>query len=361
MGIAQGTGKASGKGYNEMNTADTREESSESNKNKGCGLGCMLAVGVMLGAGLILTAGLIVCLASGKAFKSDAEFGSDEYPNLQETWSSGQGDTKVVRIPLRGMITLNGDSAWNTANAVTALRSIRRATRDEEVEGIILDIDSGGGGITASDILYNALREFKNEKKGRVVVTLMGDVAASGAYYIALASDYIIAHPTTITGSIGVILQSYNIKELAQKIGVRDVTIKSGANKDILNPFRDVDPAQKELLQSILSQMYDRFLKLVVENRKLAKEKVAPLADGRVFSAQDALANKLIDAIGYGADAQKKIASLLDVDEVSVYRYSEPSSLLDLFGEPPIGFSSGLRRLLGEASDSPRLFYRWNP
>ena len=341
---------------------EVQGEPREMGKNKGCGLGCMLAIGFVLGTGLILTVGGI-CLgvASGKAFKTNGEFGSDEYPELQETWSSGHGDTKVVRIPLRGMITLTSESSWNTANAVTALRAIRRATRDEEVDGIILDIDSGGGGITASDILYHALKEFKKEKTGRVVVTLMGDVAASGAYYIALASDYIIAHPTTVTGSIGVILQSYNIKELAQKIGVQDVTIKSGGNKDLLNPFRDVDPAQKELMQAIISQMYDRFLKLVVENRKLAKEKVAPLADGRVLTARDALANKLIDAIGYAADAQKKIASLLDVEDVSVYRYSEQTSLIDFLGQPSIGFSSGLRRLLGEASDSPRLLYRWNP
>lgn len=114
-------------------------------------------------------------------------------------------------------------------------------------------------------------------------------------------------------------------------------------------------------MKAIILQMYDRFLKLVVENRKLAKEKVMPLADGRVLTAQDALENKLIDAIGYAADAQKKIASLLDVDDVSVYRYTEPSPLIDLFGQPAIGFSTELRRILGEASDSPRLLYRWNP
>lgn len=342
--------------------AEVQEEARETGKNKGCGLGCTLALGFVLGAGAILTAGICVGIAAGvDAFKTGRQYGSDEYPELHETWSAGHGDAKVVRIPIRGMISLDGDSAWRKSDSLSALRAIRRATQDEEVEGIILDIDSGGGGITASDILYNAVKAFKKEKKGRVVVTLMGDVAASGAYYIALASDYIIAHPTTVTGSIGVIMQSYNIKELAQKIGVQDVTIKSGANKDLLNPFRDVDPAQKELMQSIISQMYDRFLKLVVENRKLAKEKVAPLADGRVLTAQDALANKLIDAIGYAEDAMKKIASMLDVDEVSVYRYSEPSSLRDLFGESPIGFSSGIRRLLGEASDAPRLLYRWNP
>jgi len=289
---------------------------------------------------------------------TDKGVGEDEAPYMVETWSSGHGDVKVVRIPVSGMIML-GDTSWYMGNANTALRSIRRATHDPEVEGLILEINSGGGGITDSDIIYKALKDFKAAQKGRVVVSLMGDVAASGAYYIALASDYILAHPTTLTGSIGVIMQAYNFKELAAKLGVQDVTIKSGANKDFLNPFQDVKPEQKEILQKVISAMHERFVALVAENRKLPKEVVAPLADGRVFIADEAVRLKLIDGIGYSSDAQAKIAELLDADGVKVYKYEEQVTLMDLFAQPGIGLNFDVNRFMREGAKDARLMFKW--
>jgi len=341
-------------------------------KGRGCGFGCMLMVGLFVGFGLLLA----VLLASGLGMlnkpqqcwhlgslfhhgKAEADVGEDEAPYMVETWSSGNGDVKVVRIPIAGMIMLGNDS-WYSGNANSALRSIRRATHDPEVEGLILEINSGGGGITDSDIIYKAVLDFKAAQKGRVVVSIMGDVAASGAYYIALASDYILAHPTTLTGSIGVIMQSYNFKELAAKLGVQDVTIKSGANKDMLNPFQEVKPEQKEMLQKVIGSMYDRFVTLVAENRKLPRETVLPLADGRVFVADEAVRLKLIDGIGYGEDAQKKIAELLETDAVKVYRYDEQVTLMDLFARPGIGLNFNLSRFMQENLRGPRLMFNWS-
>ena len=348
------------------------ENQENTKKGRGCGFGCALIVGLLVGVGLLVA---LVVMGGLGAFSfpqeqriagmfhmkgHDGELGEDESPYLVETWSSGHGDVKVVRIPVEGMIML-GESAWYVGNANTVLRSIRRATHDPEVAGLILEINSGGGGITDSDILYKALLDFKAAQEDRMIVSVMGDVAASGAYYIALASDYIMAHPTTLTGSIGVIMQSYNFKELAAKLGVQDVTIKSGANKDMLNPFQDVKPEQKEMLQKVISAMYDRFVTLVAENRKLPKETVLPLADGRVFLADEAVKNKLIDGIGYNEDARAKIAELLETDAVKVYRYDEEVTLMDLFSSKPgIGMRFDLNRFMHESTKDARLMFHWS-
>jgi protease-4 len=331
----------------------------------------MLLVGLFLGAGLLLAIMLIGVLGTANLpqekclaglfhrCSGEAGVGEDEDPYMVETWSLGHGDVKVVRIPVAGMIML-GESSWYAGNANTALRSIRRATHDPEVKGLLLEINSGGGGITDSDIIYKAVLDFKAAMPGRAVVSIMGDVAASGAYYIALASDHIMAHPTTLTGSIGVIMQSYNFKELAAKLGVQDVTIKSGANKDLLNPFQEVKPEQKELLQKVISAMYDRFVTLVAENRKLPKEVVLPLADGRVFIADEAVKNRLIDSIGYNEDALVKMAELLKTDSVKVYRYDEQVTIMDLFSSRPgIGLHFDLNRFMQESLNGVKMMYRW--
>jgi len=348
------------------------ESQENAKKGRGCGFGCAVMIGLLVGLGLLVAVVLMCSVGalglpqeqwvSGLFHKGHAscDVGEDEAPYMIETWSFGHGDVKVVRIQLAGMIML-GDSSWYMGNANTVLRSIRRATHDPEVEGLILEINSGGGGITDSDIIYKALQDFKAAQKGRAIVTLMGDVAASGAYYIALASDYIMAHPTTLTGSIGVIMQSYNFKELAAKLGIQDVTIKSGANKDMLNPFQDVKPEQKEMLQKVITAMYERFVTLVAENRKLPKETVRTLADGRVFVAEEAVTNKLIDGIGYTEDAQAKIAELLETGSVKVYRYDEQVTLMDLFASRPgIDMGANLSRLMHECTKDARLMFRWS-
>lgn len=348
------------------------ENQESARKGRGCGFGCALMLCLFAGVGVVV-AGMLLgglgaltlpesCQFSGVIGRHSSSccLGEDEMPSMQETWSLGQGDVKVVRIPLKGMIMLGGDS-WYGGNADMVLRSIRRATHDPDVAGLILEVDSGGGGITDSDIIYKALLDFKAAQEDRAVVTLMGDVAASGAYYVALASDRILAHPTTLTGSIGVIMQSYNIKDLAAKIGVQDVTIKSGANKDLLNPFRDVQPEQRELMQKVISSMHERFVTLVAENRKLPKETVAPLADGRVFLAEEALQHKLIDGIGYNKDAQKTIAELLGEKSVKVFRYDEHVTLRDFFSaRPGIGFGADIKKMLGEGMTDKRLMYHWS-
>ena len=343
-------------------------------QRRGCGFGCLMGVIIFAGLGIMMSAGIIGLTLRGYDDPSGAlkgllsrtagqeGVGADEAPFMTETWSAGDGDVKVVRIPVEGLIMLGKeDSMWSSGNANTVLRSIRRATHDEDVKGLILEINSGGGGITDSDIIYHALLRFKEADPERIIVSIFGDVAASGAYYIALASDHILAHPTTLTGSIGVILQTYNIKELAQKLGISDVTITSGENKDMLNPFKDVSPAQREMLQSVISSMHGRFVSLVAERRKLPKEVVDPIADGRVFVAEEAWKHKLIDGIGYAEDAQAKIAEMLQAkDGVKIYRYGEHVTLMDLLARPGFGLHTDLRRLLQGEANGSRLMYKWD-
>ena len=341
------------------------DEKSKKGWWKGCG--CFLILFMVLGIGGLVAAGAVIFFigdefVSGKSFSIGQSYsqkgGEDEVPQLKEIWSYGTGDMKVVRIPLQGMIMLSEDN-WKSGNANMVLRSIRRATHDPDVKGLILEVDSGGGGITDSDIIYNELKKFKALDDERIIVTIMGDIAASGAYYIAIISDFIMAHPTTLTGSIGVIMQSYNFKELAQKIGVKDVTIKSGANKDLLNPFIEVNPEHRELMQKLISAMHERFITLVAENREMTKEAVAPLADGRVFLADEAVKNGLIDGIGYDDDARAKMAELLNVESIKVFKYEEELGFFDMLSRPGFGVNFDLKRLLQENVREGRLQYHW--
>ena len=345
-----------------------------STTKRGCGFGCLVTGFAILGFVVFLVfagiVGLGVIAYEDPAMRKmitqhkatlEGDYGEDEFPSLEEVWSYGAGTTKVVRIPIEGMILLaEGSHTWQPNSTALSLRSIRRATLDPDVKGIILEINSGGGGITDSDIIFHALKKFKEADESRIVVAIMGDVAASGAYYIAVAADFIFAHPTTITGSIGVIMQSYNIKQLAQKIGIQDVTIKSGDNKDFLNPFQDIKPEQREIVQKIIQAMHQRFVHLVAENRRLAREVVAPLADGRVFLADEALKLKLIDGIGYSEDAHNKMAELLKTDDgIRIYRYDEQLTFWDMLSRPGIGLSTSLRGLLRGEQTASGLHYQW--
>ncbi len=338
-------------------------------RSLGCGYGCLLLLAVFAGIFAAFFAlfwfgvqrGAFETSEFQRQFAGAVQYGGyDQFPRMTEKWSSGSGTTKVVRIPVYGMIMFAQQGMWGARGAESVLRSIRRATHDLQVKAIILEVNSGGGGITASDIIYKELQDFKQVDPERRIVTVMGDIAASGAYYISLPSDCIIAHPTTVTGSIGVIMQSYNIKELAAKLGIRDITVKSGENKDFFNPFKDIDPEQVAIMQQVIERMHQRFITLVSENRDLSRDAVAELADGRVFLADEAVSNGLIDEIGYYQSAEAKVAELLDVEKVKVYRYEEQLSLGDIFRGGP-GIGTRLHELLRGETSASGLMYLWQP
>lgn len=309
---------------------------------------------------LAVNAGILAGFEAGGGGQG-SEGGEDEYPRLTETWSYGSGEIKVARIAIDGILMrgLSGGGLLGGGEDMveSVLRQIRAATIDDEVRGILIEMDTPGGAVTPSDEIFDALRRFRAAREGRKIVVFVRDLAASGGYYIAMAADRIVAEPTAIVGSIGVIMESVNWNVLTQKIGVDATTIKAGENKDLLNPFRPVDPAHVRILQTLVDDIHKRFRSLVAEGRKLTAEKVAKLADGSIYTADAAKTHGLIDEIGYWDEAVGSIARELGADTVRVVRYDQKVSVFDrLFSirSPPI-----LNRL--SASEHPRPMFLWRP
>ena len=320
----------------------------------------IIALAAMLGLSLILNLAA-VGMISGDTASDDGEWGEDEFPQFTETHSYGAGTTKVVRIWFAGILTRQLDTGWlGTSDPVEdCLRQIRAARQDDDVAAIILEVDSPGGEVTAADEIHRELMLFKESDPGRKIAVLVHDMAASGGYYISLPADRILAQPTALIGSIGVILQTLNIQGLSEKIGVTDTTIKSGKNKDMLNPFHPVDPEEIALLQDSVDAMHDRFVDLVAQGRGLAKSELKPLADGRIFTADDALKHKLIDGIGYWDDVMDETSALLGAEDIRVVTYQAEQSFFDqLLGAR--GPLPGLKSLLS-AAGVPRRHYLWRP
>jgi protease-4 len=200
---------------------------------------------------------------------------------------------------------------------------LEKAAEDKRVKAVILRLDTPGGEATASDILYNEILKFKQKNKIPVVGLMMG-VAASGGYYIASACDYVIAHPSTVTGSIGVISIFPNLEELFSKIGIKMNVIKSGEMKDSGSAFRDMTEDEKKIFQAVIDEFYQRFLEVVHLRRKdsLSLEEIKKLADGRIYTAGQALELKMIDEVGYFDSALKKTFSLASLKDANVIAYT---------------------------------------
>lgn len=288
--------------------------------------------------------------------------GEDEFPSFTEVHSYGSGRTKVVRISMQGTIFRQAGGGLFSSGydpVAMVLAQIQAARNDKAVKGILLEVDSPGGAVTPSDEIYTALVRFRDSREDRKVLVFTRDMAASGGYYIAAAGDWIIAEPTAILGSIGVIMQAMNWKELTDWVGIDSTTIKSGGNKDLLNPFEEVNPAQVEILQSMVDSMYRRFFDIVKTERGLEEDALAAVADGRVLDADQSLEAGLIDEIGYWSEAVERMTTLLDVSSVKIVRYSSTRSLSDLLLQLRSP-DQALRATLGEAN-RPRFLYLWRP
>jgi len=229
-------------------------------------------------------------------------FGGSREP-LVETVIFGESGPKIALIDIDGVISDQAEDREflepSGEGMVARVREQLDLARDDaSVRALLLRINSPGGTVTASDILYQELMRFKRDRGLPVVAHFLG-VAASGAYYVAMAADEVIAQPTTVTGSIGVIFLGVNVSGLMQKIGVADQTLTAGDQKDAGSWLRPMKPAERAHLQAVLDDMHDRFKQIVVAGRpSLDARRVDALADGRIYSADQALANGLVDGLG---------------------------------------------------------------
>jgi len=181
------------------------------------------------------------------------------------------------------------------------------------VKAIVLRIDSPGGGVVPSQEIYDAVKRVRN-KNNKMVIASMGTVAASGGYYIAAATDRIIANPGTLTGSIGVIMELANLEGLLKKIGVESLVVKSGRYKDIGSPLRKMREDDRRILQSVMDDVHRQFIQAVAEGRSLDVAEVQPLADGRIFTGRQAREMKLVDELGDLEDAIRLAADLAGIE-----------------------------------------------
>jgi len=244
---------------------------------------------------------------------------------LREQTLQGTGNDKVLIIPLEGFISEERQQNFlrSEPSMVQEIVShLRKAEQDSRVKAVVLKIDSPGGTVTASDIMYNEILAYK-ERTGAWVVVAMMNVAASGAYYISLPADYILAHPTSITGSIGVIFIQPKLTGLMNKIGVDFDVNKSGDKKDMGSPLRPSTVEEQQIMQDLTDSLGQRFLDLVKKHRKINDSQLEDVASGRVYLADEALKLGLVDSVGYLDDAlneAKDLAGLPKNAKVVVYR-----------------------------------------
>ncbi len=298
--------------------------------------GCLIAVGaVLLVVSLLFNLGLMVGLAS----KSSGRVHVKSEPVFEEQFVEGAegSDNKIALIDLTGVISSSIQGQAGESMVEDAVGKLKQAREDHSIRAIVLHIDSPGGEVNASDIIYH---EVVKTRAVKPVVVYMGSVAASGGYYVAVGADYIMASDLTITGSIGVILQTLNYKDLIQKIGVKAVTFKSGRYKDLLNGARDMTPEEEKLVQEMIDSTYNKFVGLVAKERKLSVDELkSGIADGRILSGEQARQAKLVDGLGYMEDAITQAKERAKIKEAQVVRLRPTFSfgqLLRIFGKSDI-------------------------
>lgn len=238
---------------------------------------------------LAVVIGLVQLFNKPKNGKKDLGFFSS-FSKLKESQPT------IAVVPLYGVISISNDS-WHSKNSADQIvRKLKKLSLDKDVKAVVLRINSPGGSVGAVQEIYDEVWRLK--RSGKKVIASMGEVAASGGYYIASAADRILADPGTITGSIGVIFQVGNLQELFKKIGVRVEAIKSKEHKDIGSPFRQMTEKEREIIRSIINDAYNQFIEAILKGRKMEKEKLLLLADGRIFSGAQAKEAGLIDELG---------------------------------------------------------------
>ncbi len=245
---------------------------------------------------------------------------------LQETQVEGTGRAKILLVEISGMISSQEKEGFRPAPSMIASvkEQLTKATKDENVKAIVLRINTPGGTVTASDIIYHELKTFKTTRKIPIIASIM-DLGTSGGYYIAAAADSVMAHPSSVTGSIGVIMLTINARGLLEKIGVEATSVTSGPRKDMGSPFRTMTAEERAIFQGLIDSFYHRFLMIVQEGRSnLHMDQIKKLADGRIYTGEQAKAEGLVDEIGYLEDAVELAKKKAGLTEARVVTYTRP-------------------------------------
>ena len=270
---------------------------------------------IALGASLLLSGCITV------------DVGGGGQRDMRETVIQGKSGPKILLLDIDGEITdsdASGVLGWVLSEGTVARvqDELTLAERKGDIEAILLRIDSPGGSPTASDSVYRLLKEFKKKYNTPIYAQYLS-VAASGGYYLSMAADQIVASPTTITGSIGVVMFGVSFSGLMEKVGIANQTITSGPFKDAGSWLKPMDPAERKQLQSVVDDLYDRFLTVVEAGRpNLKPARVRELADGRIYSAPQAKKNGLVDKIGYLEETIESIRTHLGAEQIRVVNYS---------------------------------------
>jgi len=271
----------------------------------------------------------------------------------EEVIREGPRTAKIAVISVQGII--------DDEQAKDVQKQIKLARKDKTVKGLIVRVDSPGGTISGSDGIWNEIRKYR-EQEDRPVVAFMQGIAASGGYYTSVACDKIVAEPTTITGSIGVIAGHFVVQELfEEKLGIKPAIIKSGEKKDwpsLFSPF--TDEQQKYIEDKLITPSYERFVQIVAEGRgELSLADVKHLADGSIYGAQEALDEKLIDKIGYLDEAIEEVKSLAGIEKAQVLEYKKPFSFADFLSLRSENILKIDKKTLYELS-TPQALYLWS-
>lgn len=281
----------------------------------------------------------------------------------------GASAGKIALIDVTGLIIdaeRKGIVARGENPVARFAEALRKAGKDTNVKAVIVRINSAGGTVTASDVMYRELKHFRGQS-GKPVVVLMADVAASGGYYLSCAGDEVIAHPTTVTGSIGVIMQTFNFSAGMSRIGIKADAITSGPNKKVGTPFEPMPPEHRALLQGIVNEFYANFLAVVKENRTgLSEADLEWITDGRIVTGARAAEVGLIDRLGDLRDAFDAAKERAGVLRARLVKYHRPLDYVgSAYSEAPIGSPGASLIELNIAapplSDQVGFYYLWDP
>lgn len=328
------------------------------------GIAVVLLVGSILVSGLLSLSRLNVSKQFESAFNLSDTSGGLSRTTIQE----GSNTSQIALLKVDGTIQDTGEeSIWGSTgyNHQSFLKQLDDIKDDTNVKGVVLSVNSPGGGVIESKQIYEKILAIQ-KSRGIPIYVSMGSMAASGGYYISAPADKIFVDEETLTGSIGVIMQSMNYSKLAEKYGVEFETIKTGPYKDIMSGSREMTEGDRKILQSMVDDSYERFLKVVSDGRDMPMNKVEKIADGRVMNGTQAVEAGLADDYGYTEDVITALKQEKDLKGSKVFEYDSGDSLSSLFSSKMSSVFGGgsaetqaITKLLANYNNAPRMMYMY--